>query len=274
MPIDVEDWPRLERPVLVMALSGWVDAGLAGAGAASILSEQMESSRRFGRIDLSEDVDLQQTRPSVSLVGGETRMITWPTIDLVAGRARRDLVLVTGPEPSVRWRALCAELVDASKTLGVERAVMLGGMPAVVSHRRPVQVLATATSRSLAQESGALRSDYAGATGAQTVVQMALGEAGIPALGLWAQVPHYVSATASPPAISALLRRLGELTGVEAELGSLDAQADTYTKRVEDGLAERPDVAELVQAIEAGTTDVPTGDELASEIERYLRDQG
>jgi hypothetical protein len=151
---------------------------------------------------------------------------------------------------------------------------MLGGMPAVVSHRRPVTVLATATSAGLVQEVGALRTDYAGPTGAQTVLQVALGDAGVPTLGLWAQVPHYVSGNPSPPAIRALLGRLREVAGVETELGALDAQADDWVERVESGLADRPDVAELVQAIEAGADDLPTGDELASEIERFLRDEG
>ncbi|MGH8982456.1 MAG: PAC2 family protein [Acidimicrobiia bacterium] len=274
MDLDVDRWPELRTPVLVVALSGWVDAGLAGAGAIAVLAEQLESARRFGRLDLSDAVDLQQTRPTVKLVDGATREISWPTIDLVAGRAGRDVVLCVGPEPSLRWQEFTGRLVESAERLGIERAVMLGGMPAVVSHRRPVTVLATATSAGLVQEAGALRTDYAGPTGAQTVLQVALGDAGVPAVGLWAQVPHYVSGNPSPPAIRALLARLREVAGVETELGELDAQADDWVERVESGLADRPDVAELVQAIEAGADDLPTGDELASEIERFLRDEG
>jgi len=274
MEFDVDRWPELRRPVMVVALSGWVDAGLAGAGAVAVLAEQLESARRFGRLDLSDAVDLQQTRPTVKLVDGATREISWPTIDLVAGSAGRDVVLCVGPEPSLRWREFTGRLVEAAERLGIERAVMLGGMPAVVSHRRPVTVLATATSAGLGQEAGALRTDYAGPTGAQTVLQVALGDAGVPAVGLWAQVPHYVSGNPSPPAIRALLARLREVAGVETELGALDAQTDDWVERVESGLADRPDVAELVQAIEAGADEIPTGDELASEIERFLRDEG
>jgi proteasome assembly chaperone (PAC2) family protein len=275
MHVDVEKWPELRDPVLVVALAGWVDAGLAGAGAAAILAEQLESARRFGRVDLADSVDLQQTRPTVRLVDGTTREINWPSIDLVAGRAARDVVLCVGPEPSVRWREFADGLVDAFGHLGIGRAMMLGGMPAVVSHRRPVGVLATATSRSLAQEAGALRTDYQGPTGAQTVLQVALGEAGVPTVGLWAQVPHYVSGNPSPPAIRAILERLRDLAGIETDLGALDAQTDEYLRKVEEGLADRPDVAELVRAIEAGgDQELPTGDQLASEIERFLRDQG
>ena len=273
--MDVDRWPELRDPVLVVALSGWVDAGLAGAGAVAVLSEQLESVRPFGRVDLTELVDLQQTRPSVHLVDGTTREITWPAIDLIAGRADRDVVLCRGPEPSLRWSD---ELVAAAQRLGVSMMVGMGGMPTLASHRRPVNVLATATSPSLAQEVGAWRADYTGPTGAQTVLQVAMGDAGIPGVGLWAQVPHYVGATPSPPAIRALLARLRELTGVQTDLTGLDSQSDEYLERVEEGLSERPDVAEMVRNIEAAEGseggDLPSGEELASEIERFLREQG
>lgn len=274
--MDIDRWPDLRDPVLVVALSGWVDAGLAGAGAAAVLSDQLDSAAAFGSFDLTDLVDLQQTRPSVHLVDGATREIKWPAVDLVAGRAGRDVVLCHGPEPSLRWRAFSEELVQMSQRLGVSMMVGLGGMPTLVSHRRPVSVLTTATSRSLAQEVGAWRADYTGPTGAQTALQVALGDAGIPGLGLWAQVPHYVAATSSPPAISALLSRVRELAGVETDLTALDSQVDEYLGRVEEGLSERPDVAEMVRSIEASedSGQIPSGDELASEIERFLREQG
>jgi hypothetical protein len=135
-----------------------------------------------------------------------------------------------------------------------------------------VPILATATDPSSAKEAGAIRTDYHGATGLQTVVQCALGDAGIPSLGLWAQVPHYVAATPSPPAVRALLGRLRELSGVTFDSAPLDEQADEYSTRVEEGLADRPDVAELVTAIEEQTGEV-SGDDLADEIERFLREQ-
>jgi proteasome assembly chaperone (PAC2) family protein len=276
--LDVDRWPELRDPVLVVALSGWVDAGLAGVGAAAVLNEALESVRPFGRVDLTELVDLQQTRPNVHLVDGATREITWPAVELIAGHAGRDVVLCRGPEPSLRWRAFSADLVQVAQRLGVSMMFGVGGMPALASHRRPVNVLATATNASLAEQIEAWRADYTGPTGAQTVLQVALGEAGIPGVGLWAQVPHYVGATPSPPAIRALLARLRELAGITTDLTALDAQTDEYRKRVEEGLSERPDVAEMVRNIEAnegpGTGPLPTGEELASEIERFLRDQG
>jgi proteasome assembly chaperone (PAC2) family protein len=270
--LNVERWPELREPVLVVALTGWVDGGLAGAGAMATLAEQLESAGRFARYDLADVLDLQQTRPTVHLADGVTREIDWPAVDLVAGHAERDVVLCAGPEPSVHWRTFTQDLVGVAQKIGVAMAVGLGGMPAVVSHRRPVGVLATATTRSLAQEIGAMRADYTGPTGAQTVLQVALGEAGIPALGLWAQVPHYVAGNPSPPAIRALLERLRDVAGVHTSLDGLDAQTDEYLEKVEEGLKERPDVAEMVRAIEAQAEDeLPSGEDLAAEIERFLR---
>ncbi len=271
--VDVESWPELRDPVLVVVLTGWVDAGVAGATAAAMLAAQLTSGRVFGRIDLADLVDLQQTRPTVSLVDGATREIVWPVIEFTAGRAGRDVVLCAGPEPSLRWPTITNEIVEVARRLGVRKAFSLGAMPAVVSHRRPTPVLATATSEELAEEAGALRTDYEGPTGLQTVVQVALGEAGIPTAALWAQVPHYVSGNPSPPATRALLVRLRELAGVEIDVGELDEECESYVDKVEEGLADRPDVAELVEAIETEQTELPTGDELASEIERYLREQ-
>lgn len=272
--LDVEQWPQLRDPVMLVALSGWVDGGMAGGGALAAVAEQLEAARAFGTIDLSELVDLQQTRPTVSLIDGTTRSVSWPSVDLIAGRAGRDVVLVAGPEPSIRWREFTEQLVHAAQQLHIQMAFTLGGMPAPVSHRRPVSVLATASSRSVAQEVGALRTDYVGPTGVQTVLQVALGEVGIPAVGLWAQVPHYVAGTPSPPAIRALLERLRDLAGIEVDLHLLDEQSDLYTEKVEEGLAERPDVAEMVLQLEAhDDDDLPTGEDLAREIERFLRDE-
>jgi proteasome assembly chaperone (PAC2) family protein len=271
--LEIDVWPRLRDPVLVVAITGWVDAGEAGELTASTLVDQLDGARRFGRYGLEDLVDLQQTRPTVELVDGVTRRVSWPELDLTAGRAGRDVVVITGPEPSLRWPSFVGELVDVATRLGAAQAFMLGGMPAMVTHRRPVPVLATATVHSVAQEIGAIRGDYEGPTGLQTVLQVALGEAGIPAVGLWAQVPHYVAGNPSPAAVRALLERLREYGGVRVELGELDEEIVTYTEKVEEGLAERPDVADLVDAIEEEGTEAVTGDEIAAEIEQFLRDQ-
>jgi proteasome assembly chaperone (PAC2) family protein len=272
--LDVDTWPGLRDPVLVVTLSGWVDAGMAGAGAVAVLTEQLDAKRAFGRIDLSDLMDLQQTRPTVHLVGGVSREITWPSIDFVAGRSARDVVVCVGPEPSLRWRAVLGEIVDAAKRLGVTQAFTLGGIPSVASHRRPIEVLATGTSEDVVAEIGAWRNDYTGPTGAQSALQVLLGEADIPTVALWAQVPHYVAAGPSPPAIRALLAKVRDLSGLDVDLSTLDDQAQAYIQRVDEGIADRPDVVEAIREIESGTEPpLPSGEELASEIERFLRGQ-
>jgi proteasome assembly chaperone (PAC2) family protein len=276
--IEIDTLPQLRDPVMVVALSGWVDAGLAGSGSVAFLQEQLDAARTFGRIDLGDLMDLQQTRPTVHLVDGVSREIDWPEITLSAGRLGRDVVLVSGPEPSLRWRAVLGALVDVALELGVSEAFTVGGIPAMASHRRPISVLATGTDEEVVERAGAWRQDYSGPTGAQSVLQVMLGDAGIPTTALWAQVPHYLSGGASPPAIRAVLDRLRDLTDFTLDLDGLDDQSAAYATRVEEGLADRPDVIDVITAIEEGEDDVdetelPSGDELASEIERFLRDQ-
>jgi hypothetical protein len=270
--LSVDHWPELERPLLVVALSGWVDAGGAGDGAITALLEQLIGEDPFATLDLTDLLDLQQTRPTAHFAEGGLRVIDWPELQFVSGRAGRDLVIVHGPEPSLRWPAVAAEIVAAAHRLGVTEGVTLGGMPALVSHRRPLPVLATATSRSLAQEVGPLRPDYAGPTGTQTIVQHALGVSGVPTTGLWVQVPQYVAGSPSPPAVRALLARLVELHRIELHFDAIDARSDAYLARVEEGLDARPDVKEIVDRLDRETPRA-SGDELVSEIERFLRSQ-
>ena len=275
--LSVERWPELSEPLMVVALTGWVDAGGAGAGAMSVLVEQLEGVRLFGSIDVTDLADLQQTRP-VARWRGETRAIEWPRITFECGRlgggregSGRDLVIVRGPEPSLRWPTVASAVVDAARRVGVRQAATLGGIPALVSHRKAAVVTASATQRSLAQELAPVRPDYAGPTGLQTVVLRALGDAGVPGSGLWAQVPQYVAGSPSPPAIRALLGRLAEVYNLRLDLRALDIRSRAYLERVESGLAARPDVKAVVDQIDerqAGTT----GD-LVAEIEQFLRSQ-
>jgi proteasome assembly chaperone (PAC2) family protein len=171
----------------------------------------------------------------------------------------------------LRWPALIAEIVEMARRLGIDAAYGLGALPAVTTHRRPISVLATVTDPEQVDELGAMRTDYQGATGLQTALLVALGEAGIPGVGLWAQVPHYVAGNPSPPATRAVLARLTELTSIECDLTELDREADGYVEKVEAGLVDRPDVAELVRAIETEHPEMPNGDDLVSEIEKFLR---
>jgi hypothetical protein len=269
--IAVDHWPDLREPVLVVALQGWVDAGMAGAGAVDVLREQLADADPFADIDLTDVMDLQQTRPTARWGDDGNREIDWPAITLIAGHLGRDVVVVSGPEPSLAWSAVSADIVATAKRLDVKRAFTVAGMPALVSHRRPVPVLATATHRSLAQELAPLRLAYLGPTGMQTIVQRALGDAELPCAGLWAQVPQYVSGSPSPPAIRALVRRLAELARLDIDLRSLDARCASYIDRVDAGLESRPDVREVVDRI--GAQQTSSTDDLVSEIEVFLRSQ-
>ncbi|MEZ5170200.1 MAG: PAC2 family protein [Acidimicrobiia bacterium] len=276
--LEVQRWPELRDTLLVVALSGWVDAGTAGAASAAFTIEQLDGARSFARMPLADHVDLQQTRPTIHLDDGVTRSIRWPELEMVAGRADRDVVVLRGPEPSLRWPAILSELVEAGARLDVREVVTLGGMPAAVSHRQVTAVLATASTRELADEIGALRADYEGPTGAQTALAVAFADQGVPAVGLWAQVPHYLAGATAPTAVRALADRLGRLGDIRLDAGALDDQCDAWLGKVEESLAERPEVAELVEQIEAAHAelppgDLPTGEELVGEIERFLREE-
>ena len=163
--LSVEQWPELHDPVMVVQLSGWIDAGLAGSGAIAVLAEQLDDAVEFASLDLTDLMDLQQTRPTARWAGDGVRVIDWPKLSFVAGQLGRDIIVVSGPETSLRWPEVAGEIVEAARKLGVRRAYTLAGMPALVSHRRSTPVLATATHRSLAQEIAPLRHAYAGPTG-------------------------------------------------------------------------------------------------------------
>src|SRR5690242_439012 len=209
--LTVNHWPQLQDACMVIALSGWIDAGLAGGGTIDALTAQLNGVDEFATIDLTDAMDLQQTRPRARWAEDGNRVIDWPVLTFVAGDIGRDVVVVSGPEPSLRWRETSTAIVDVAQRLGVKRAYTVAGMPALVSHRRPVPVLATATHRSLAQEIAPIRSAYVGPTGVQTVVQRARGDAGVPCAGLWAQVPQYVGGWLSRPGGRWLLRGLAEV---------------------------------------------------------------
>ena len=270
----VDQWPSLSDPVLVYSFRGWVDAGSAGEGTTDALVEQLRTSggTRFATIDLTDLLDLQQVRPLVRLVDGVTREISFPEIELWSGNLGRDLVVVRGPEPSIRWSEFVQTIVEVAAHLDVREAYGLGGMPAIASHRRPVEVLASATRRSVAQEIGPLRADYFGATGLNTVVQSGLGEIEVRSVGLWAQVPQYVAGSPSPPAVRALLSRLAQSARLTPDFAAIDHRAAAYRDQVESGLAERPEVLAFVDRIDRELdAQVPSGDALVDEIEEFLR---
>jgi len=271
--------------VLLAAFSGWVDAGYSGQGALRYLITHA-SGARTAAVDLSDIVDLNANRPHIGVVDGSVDELDWPRLEIVAVSGPRDMILLTGPEPSIEWRGFSDWVCGLAVGSGVGEAYLLGGMPAAVTHDREVAVLATATDAELGARIGPLRPDYTGPTGLQTVLQFDLASAGIPAGGLWAQVPPYVAASPAPPAIRALLQKLRQVCRIEVPLDPLADETAKWRTRVERHLDERPELAELVGRLReaiavTGDTgqipmdpdEVPSGEELAREIERFLRDQ-
>ena len=222
----------------------------------------------------------------VSLVEGRTREITWPEVEIYAAlapRAPRDLVLLAGPEPSMRWRAFCAAILDLAEALGVQLVVTLGALLADVPHTRPVPLTGLATDEALVERLGLPGSSYEGPTGIIGVLHAACQEAGMPSASLWASVPHYVAAAPNPKAALALVRKLESLVGVNVDASELEAAAGEYERQVIAGRAERPRRAQFVERLEEAAEeeeptlrphDLPSGDVLAREFQRFLRQRG
>ena len=235
--IELSGTGELTAPIVIAAFEGWNDAGEAASGAVSQLATAWQAAPA-GAIDPEDYYDFQVTRPVTEVVEGKSSQLIWPTTRLLTtkqDRIDRDLILVQGIEPNMRWRRFCAELVESFSGLGAEMVVLLGALLADSPHTRPVPVTASASDPSLAANLNASASDYKGPTGIVGVLQHACAEAGIPAVSLWAAVPHYVAQAPSPKATLAL-----------------------YVRTLE----EAKDATELPEA---------SGDAIAAEFERYLR---
>jgi predicted ATP-grasp superfamily ATP-dependent carboligase len=269
---------------MVCAFQGWNDAGDAASNAVSFLASALQA-RSFARIDSEEFYDFQANRPTIRFDERETREIVWPTVEIFeaqAPRAPRDLVLVQGVEPSMRWRAFSTHLVDLAEALGVQLVVSLGALLGDVPHTRPVSLSGHASDGVLLERLGIQPSSYEGPTGIVGVLHTACARAGLPSATLWASVPHYVAAAANPKAALALLRRVEVLIGVSVDVSELEVAAADYERQV--GLAVRsdPDIQAFVERLEQAADseervfpdDVPSGDIIASEFQRFLRQRG
>ena len=268
----VREWPELRRPFLVVALQGWVDAGSSGQLASAALRGGWDM-KRIALYDSDEFVDYQHRRPRIQLDEDGRRRVAWQEIELLAGDAgRRDALLLTGPEPARNWRTFIDETVALCQRFHVEQVFNLGGLPAAVPHTQPVPVAGTATTAELTEKFDRLLGSYEGPTGTQTALQVGMGDAGIAACTLWAQVPHYLSAMVWPGGALALLARLGADTNTLPPINDLVRADNERRAQVDAAVTERPDVQELVRALEGGdiVEDIPSGDDLAAEIERFL----
>jgi proteasome assembly chaperone (PAC2) family protein len=267
-------------PILVAAFEGWNDAGDAATTAIEHLQLSWDA-KPLAEIDPDDYYDFQVTRPTVHLVDGVTRRVEWPTTRLTVCRppgATTDVVLVHGIEPNMRWRKFCAELVEHVEQLGVTTVFTLGALLADTPHTRPVPVTGTAYDAESATRFGLEHSRYEGPTGIVGVFQDTCVQAGIPAVSIWAAVPHYVSQAPSPKATLALLHRVEELLDVEVPLGALPAQAEEWERTVSEMADEDEDVRNYVRALEERGDEQSltetSGDAIAAEFERYLRRRG
>lgn len=269
----LEDAPELDKPVLVAALEGWVDAGGAGTIAAAQLAED---GRLVATFDADAIYDYRSRRPTLDIVDGRPMTLAWPKLELNAARiGGRDLLVLSGPEPDYRWRELTSDVVEVAKRLGVASWASLGAIPAAVPHTRPVPILATASAPGLLPKGirqgpeGLLRVPSA----ALSVLELAASTNGIPAVGFFAQVPHYVNAS-YPAASIALLTALGRHLGIEPPIGQLATRALERRNLLDAATASDEGTKAHVERLEllADESRLPAGEELIADIERFLRE--
>ena len=278
--IEFEGVPELTDPVMVAAFEGWNDAGDAATGVIDHLLD-MWSAEEVGAIEPEDYYDFQVNRPMISLDEEGNRHIEWPTTRISVARLprqQRDVVLVRGIEPSMRWRAYCNELLEAAHELGVEMVVTLGALLADTPHTRPVPVTGTASDQAVASKLHLERSQYEGPTGIVGVFQEACTRAGLPAVSFWAAVPHYVAQPPCPKATMALLSRIEDVLDVPVPLGDLPEEARAWQNGVDELAAEDSEISEYVKQLEEArdTAELPeaSGEAIAREFERYLRRRG
>ncbi|MFL6240521.1 MAG: PAC2 family protein [Actinomycetes bacterium] len=274
---ELDEVPELTDPVLIAAFEGWNDAADAASGAIDHL-ETVWDAQPLVAIDPEDYYDFQVNRPMVTLVDGVTRRITWPTTRMSTARppdADRDVVLLRGIEPNMRWRGFCADLLGVATELGVHSAVTLGALLADSPHTRPVPVIGTTSDQAMSERLGIQRSRYEGPTGIVGVFTEACTRGGLTAVSFWAQVPHYVAQPPCPKATLALLRRVEDLLDLTIPLGELPEAARAWERGVDRLAEEDSEVAEYVHSLEEreDATDLPeaSGEAIAREFERYLR---
>lgn len=284
--VKLEWMPQLERPVLIAGFTGWNDAAEASSLAVGTLNDAWET-RQFGAFDAEEFLDYQATRPQIALSDGVTRTIEWPenalsattpALDALGGRGA---VLLSGPEPNFRWRSFCDAVAETAKDLGAEMVVTMGALLADVPHSRPVSVAANSQDSVLVKDLHLSASRYEGPTGITGVLHRVCAEAGLPSVSFWASVPHYLPAVPSAPAALALLQSLSVLLKMDVDTSDLEETAGSYQEQVSVAVSQDADLSSYVQMleerfdsqVEGGERNLPTGDDLAQELEGFLRDQ-
>jgi predicted ATP-grasp superfamily ATP-dependent carboligase len=282
-----QERPKLRAPVMVCAFKGWNDAGEAASAALSYIRGSFDA-QHVGGIDPEEFYDFTAVRPTVKLTEGSVREIEWPensfSVATVAG-ADGDLVLLQGVEPSLRWRRFTEDVISVARELDVRMVITLGALLADVPHSRPVAVTGITSDERLVEELGFEPPSYEGPTGIVGVIQRACADAGLPAVSLWASVPHYVAASPNPKVALALVRAFAGAAGVAVDGGELEEAAEDYERQVTAAVASDPEVKAFVERLENAMDEVqaenppdegslPSADTIARDFQRFLRQRG
>lgn len=276
------DRPELRSPILVCAFAGWNDAASAASTALEAIAASLPSEV-VARLDPEHFYDFQVNRPTIRLVEGRTRQVDWPANTMIAATTsgERDLILMSGVEPNLRWRTYSTAILDAAQQLGAEMLVSLGALIADVAHTRPVPITGLATDQELVERLNLDRSNYEGPTGIVGILHDQCREREVQSASLWAAIPHYVAAVPNPKAALALLRRLEGLTGIALEASELEEAMERFDAQINQAVAANPEIDELVRRLESQQddeielpTDMPSGDTLARDFQRFLRQRG
>ncbi|MGH9223256.1 MAG: proteasome assembly chaperone family protein [Acidimicrobiales bacterium] len=276
----------LRDPVLVVQMEGWIDAGTAGNGAMNALLNTLDTTL-LASFHVDYLLDQRARRPFLQVSDGVNSGLSWPKIELLWARDHegRDILLLSGPEPDYQWRGFARDAVALGQELGVKRMFGLGAFPSPVPHTRPTPLVCTASTAEVAQDIGFMPGTFEVPAGIQAVLERGFAGADTPAVGLWARVPHYVAAMPYPAASLTLLEALARLAPLDLDLTELRRAAVEARERLDVLVAADPRFPELVERLEAqadaesetdggmGFGNLPTGDELAAELERFLRDQ-
>jgi proteasome assembly chaperone (PAC2) family protein len=273
--------PELRSPVLVAAFAGWNDAASAATTALEAVAVSL-GAERIAEIDPEEFYDFQVTRPTIRMTEGQAREVDWPANNIfaaVAPNAERDLVIVTGIEPNLRWRTFAGGVLEAAERLDVEMVVTLGALLADVPHTLSVPITGLASDPDLVERLSLSRSSYEGPTGIVGILHDACRRRGMTSASLWAAVPHYVAAVPNPKAALALLRRLEGFTGIAIEASELEEAMSRFETQVDRAVASNPEIEDLVRRLESEQSeedelegeDVPSGDAIARDFQRFLR---
>jgi len=262
---------------MVLAFTGWNDAGEAASGAVSHLLH-VWGSTLIATCDPEEFYDFQVNRPQVSIDGSKIRHITWPGTEVFGSNVPNlpfDIVLVKGAEPSMRWKTFATQILDLADDLEVSMIVTLGSLLADTPHTRPISVTGSGSHPDVAKKLGVNVSRYQGPTGILGILQDGAQKRGIDAVSLWASIPHYASAPPSPKATLALINSLEDILNISIDLGDLTDHSKAWEIAVDEMANEDSDIAEYIKSLEAAKdeADLPeaTGESIAREFERYLR---